>query len=81
MASTNHLEQLLQGVDAWNAWRQKESSVDPDLSGANLVGTNLGRANLSRTDLSAAKLMEAISPDELSGPTSPGHLSGLTSSW
>ena len=56
MASTNHLEQLLQGVDAWNAWRQKEPSLDPDLSGANLAGANLGRANLSRANLYRAIL-------------------------
>jgi uncharacterized protein YjbI with pentapeptide repeats len=88
MASTNHLEQLLQGVDAWNAWRQKEPSVDPDLSGANLVGTNLGRANLSRTDLSGAKLMEAnLAGANLSGANlgranlSGANLSAVTTSF
>ena len=88
MASTNHLEQLLQGVDAWNAWRQKEPSLDPDLSGANLAGANLGRANLSRTDLSAAKLMEAnLAGANLSGANlgranlSGANLSAVTTSF
>ena len=88
MASTNHLEQLLQGVDAWNAWRQKEPSLDPDLSGANLAGANLGRSNLSRTDLSAAKLMEAnLAGANLSGANlgradlSGANLSTVTTSF
>jgi uncharacterized protein YjbI with pentapeptide repeats len=88
MASTNHLEQLLQGVDAWNAWRQKEPSLDPDLSGANLAGMNLHGANLSRTDLSAANLMEAnLAGANLSGANlgranlSGANLSAVTTSF
>jgi hypothetical protein len=38
MADANHLELLLQGAKAWNAWREKEPSVAPDLSEADLRG-------------------------------------------
>lgn len=70
MARTNHLDQLLQGVDAWNAWRQKEPSLKPDLSGADLAGANLGGANFSNTDLVGAKLTEAnLAGANLSGAT------------
>src|SRR5918995_571818 len=88
MANANHLEQLLQGVDAWNAWRQKEPALAPDLSGANLRGANLGRSNLSRTDLSAAKLMETnLAGANLSGANlgranlSGANLSAVTTSF
>lgn len=88
MARTHHREQLLQGVDAWNAWRQKESSLSPDLSGADLVGANLAGANLSRTDLIAAKLTEAnLAGANLSGATlgranlSGANLSAVTTSF
>ena len=88
MARANHLEQLLQGVDVWNAWRQKEPSLNPDLSGANLAGANLGSANLSRTDLTAAKLMEAnLAGANLSGTNlgaanlSGANLSAVTTSF
>ena len=88
MASTNHLEQLLQGVDAWNAWRQQEPSLAPDLGGADLAGANLSGANLSRTDFIAAKLMEAnLAGANLSGANlgranlSGANLSAVTTSF
>jgi uncharacterized protein YjbI with pentapeptide repeats len=88
MAKANHLEQLLQGVDAWNAWRQKEPSLNPDLSAANLAGANLGTANLSRTDLASAKLMGAnLAGANLSGTNlgradlSGANLSAVTTSF
>jgi uncharacterized protein YjbI with pentapeptide repeats len=87
MVRPNHLEQLLQGVDAWNAWRQKEPSLRPDLGGADLAGANLAGANLSRTDLIAAKLTEAnLAGANLSGATlgranlSGANLSAVTTS-
>jgi hypothetical protein len=63
MANPEHLELLQQGVGVWNAWRAKEPSVRPDLSGAALAGAplesaNLSRANLKGTDLSAAHLSD-----------------------
>ena len=34
MANKEHVEVLEQGVDAWNAWRDENLDVSPDLSGA-----------------------------------------------
>lgn len=74
MANAKHLELLRQGIDAWNAWKEKEYSVKPDLSGAemgraqlsgarlvaaNLSGANLSGANLSRAQLGGANLSGA----------------------
>ena len=68
MATKEHLDLLRQGVDAWNAWRHKEPSIRPDLSGvetlagADLSGADLSGANLSEADLSEADLSQATSP-------------------
>src|SRR5882762_9095731 len=59
MANKKHVELLRQGVKAWNAWREKEPSVKPDLSGANLRGANLRRANLKTANLWRADLRKA----------------------
>ena len=59
VADPEHLALLQQGVDVWNAWRQKEPSVVPDLRGADLSGEWLGEANLSEADLSGANLSGA----------------------
>jgi uncharacterized protein YjbI with pentapeptide repeats len=59
MANPEHLELLRQGVDVWNAWRDKEPPVEANLSRTYLVGANLSRANLSRTNLVGANLYEA----------------------
>ena len=60
MANDEHVALLKQGVDAWNAWREKNPDIQPDLSEANLSEADLGRANLSGANLSGAKLPEAI---------------------
>jgi uncharacterized protein YjbI with pentapeptide repeats len=62
MANPEHLELLRQAVEAWNAWRAKEPSVRPDLSGADLVEANLSGANLSGADLRDAHLRDADLP-------------------
>jgi uncharacterized protein YjbI with pentapeptide repeats len=59
MANPEHLKLLKQGVERWNAWREKEPSVRPDLSGADLSGADLTSANLSGTDLTSADLTRA----------------------
>jgi hypothetical protein len=46
MADPDHLNRLQQGVDAWNAWRERESLITPDLTRADLSGAILGDANL-----------------------------------
>ena len=83
MANQEHLELLRQGVEAWNAWRAKEPSVRPDLSGADLSGANLSEANLSGANLSGADLSGAdlsganLSEADLSGANLSGaNLSG-----
>jgi uncharacterized protein YjbI with pentapeptide repeats len=68
MANSEHLKRLMEGVEAWNAWRSEEKGR-PDLSGAHLSyaqlsgadlsGTDLRHANLSGADLSRANLRKA----------------------
>jgi uncharacterized protein YjbI with pentapeptide repeats len=68
MADPKHLELLKQGVDAWNAWREKEPSVHPNLAQANLIEVDLRRANLCGVNLSGANLSGAnLSKADLSG--------------
>jgi Pentapeptide repeats (8 copies) len=74
MADQSHLDILKEGVEAWNEWRERNPSIDPDLSGANLSRAYLYGAsplmaalsedsrygvNLSATTLNAADLTEA----------------------
>jgi hypothetical protein len=59
MANEEHLAILRQGVAAWNAWREKDWVVMPDLSGTDLSGTDLSGANLRATHLEGANLSEA----------------------
>jgi hypothetical protein len=64
MANEEHVSLLRQGVDAWNAWREKNRDIRPDLSGANLKDADLRKAdlkeaNLKRTDLDRANLFGA----------------------
>jgi hypothetical protein len=74
MADPQHVELIRQGVEVWNRWRQENSTIGPDLSGAdlreanlsgadlreaNLSGANLSGANLSGADLREANLSEA----------------------
>jgi hypothetical protein len=69
MANPKHLAVLKKGVAAWNRWRKKYPTVEPDLRGvrfieADLRGADLSKAllrfsDLSRTDLSGANLSKA----------------------
>jgi uncharacterized protein YjbI with pentapeptide repeats len=88
MANDEHVALLKQGVDAWNAWRDENPKVVPDLSGANLMKENLVGANLSEADLSDANLREANLREadlflaNLSGANLRGaDLSGTNLSW
>jgi uncharacterized protein YjbI with pentapeptide repeats len=66
MANSEPLTSLRPGVDIWNEWRAKASSVLPDssrrnlcvadLRGANLTGANLTKAELNEADLDGAFL-------------------------
>jgi uncharacterized protein YjbI with pentapeptide repeats len=65
MANPEHLAKLQQGVAAWNAWREQNPDIKPDLQKANLYAYPLGKVNLSnailsRANLGAANLNRAI---------------------
>jgi len=59
VANPEHLAKLIQGVEAWNQWREENTAVMPDLSGANLQAADLCDANLEDADLSGANLSGA----------------------
>jgi uncharacterized protein YjbI with pentapeptide repeats len=57
MANDDQLAQLMKGVDAWNAWRQRNVQLDePDLAEANLSGADLCWADLRGAKLRGANL-------------------------
>ena len=78
MADKEHLAILKKGVDAWNAWREKNPGVRPSFSGADLSGAGLSEANLSEANLSEANLSKAnLSEADLSEANlSRANLSG-----
>jgi hypothetical protein len=59
MANEDHVRRLKEGVGSWNQWRSKNSSVLPDLSGADLDKTDLEQADLRGAELSRANLARA----------------------
>jgi hypothetical protein len=64
MANDDHVALLKKGVTAWNAWRDQNPNIRPDLSGAHLTetyfsGANLSDARLRKVDLSGANLSGA----------------------
>ena len=56
MANPEHLARLLEGVAAWNAWREQNPDLNPDLQKGDLNGHNLRKADLSNATLSRANL-------------------------
>jgi pentapeptide repeat protein len=59
MANDEHVALLAQGVAAWNAWRDENPDIVPDLTGANLNSAQLRRVNLTGANLSGAQLRVA----------------------
>ena len=59
VANPEHLALIQQGVTVWNAWRAKEPSVRPDLSGADLSEADLSGAALFEADFREANLTKA----------------------
>ncbi len=59
MANPDHSAKLIEGVESWNAWRDQNPDIVPDLSGIYLVKTNLNQANFYKTNLQDANLSEA----------------------
>jgi hypothetical protein len=79
MANENHLKLLRQGGDigqaiaAWNTWRLKEPSVEPDFSRADLSRRYLGGANLRKANLLGTSLLRAsLSGADLAGANLSG---------
>jgi uncharacterized protein YjbI with pentapeptide repeats len=60
MANEEHVKRLKQSIAEWNAWRQDNPTMLPDLRGANLRGVILIDADLAYADLSGANLFNAI---------------------
>lgn len=65
MANKQHVEILEQGVEVWNAWREMNPDIQPDLSGfsfpanLNMEGINFRHTNLRAADLSNTHLISA----------------------
>jgi hypothetical protein len=59
MANKDHLTVLGQGVETWNAWREENRNITPDLYEAPLNGKNLYRADLREAGLLQAHLTGA----------------------
>jgi Pentapeptide repeats (8 copies) len=59
MANDEHVALLKQGVDTWNAWRDENPDIRPDLMCGQLLQANLIGANLSSTNLIGAILIGA----------------------
>jgi len=59
VANPGHINMLKQGSEIWNRWREQNNSIQPDLSGADLMGWPLALANLTGANLTGAKLIKA----------------------
>jgi hypothetical protein len=58
MANDEHVAMLKKGVKAWNAWREENPDLGPDLSEANLSRANLSNAHLTGANLAGANLIQ-----------------------
>jgi hypothetical protein len=56
MANDEHVARLKKGVAPWNAWRDKNPDIRPDLSGADLRRAKVRGANFNWANLRGAKL-------------------------
>jgi hypothetical protein len=72
VANQEQLDILKQGVEMWNQWRNKHSTILSDLSAVDLTGSTLSRAYLSGATLSGADL----SGSDLSGADLSGAVIG-----
>jgi uncharacterized protein YjbI with pentapeptide repeats len=64
MANNDHVKLLEKGSGVWNAWREENPDIEPDLGAAdlrraNLSGVKLYGANLSQAHLRGSNLSEA----------------------
>jgi hypothetical protein len=56
MANSEHVAKLLEGREAWNAWREEDRAISPDLSGAAFDGINLSGFDLTGVNFKGANL-------------------------
>jgi hypothetical protein len=59
VADEEHVKILRQGVQVWNAWRNANPALRPDLVEANLRDADLNHANLRGANLGGADLSKA----------------------
>ena len=59
MADEEHVILLKQGTVAWNAWREENPDIFPDLDSADLRNADLRSMNLTRANFSNANLRDA----------------------
>ena len=59
LVNEKHLAILKQGIEVWNKWREENSSIIPDFSGADLNKADLREANLNRINFDRANLSNA----------------------
>lgn len=59
MANQEHLAKLREGREVWNAWREQNRDVRPDLREAQLDGANLDDYDFSHANLEFASLRKA----------------------
>jgi uncharacterized protein YjbI with pentapeptide repeats len=50
MANEEHVSLLRRGREVWNAWRNANPDIKPNLNQANLTGANLGAASLTKAN-------------------------------
>lgn len=59
MADEEQFARLKEGVEVWNEWREKNPSIEIDLTHADLSGANLTGANLADANLTGARFSDA----------------------
>ena len=68
MANPDHLQRLMDGALAWNAWRSEHPRVRPDLRQSHLTEANLSGYDLHAADLRGSSLLAAnVSGADLRG--------------
>jgi hypothetical protein len=83
MSKKEHVELIMEGSQVWNAWRDANRRIAPNLCWANLSGLDISWANLSGADLSGVNLRTAdltwanLSATNLTG----ANLSGAKLTW
>ncbi|WP_206201935.1 pentapeptide repeat-containing protein [Terasakiella sp. SH-1] len=80
MSNVYHLQNLGKGSTEWNAWRESDKNVTPDLSHAEIKAVNLARIDLQGALLTKANLKQTnLSGGDLSGANMAGaNMEGIS---